>query len=504
MARKLRNLRQRRRWQHWVGLPFLLCLLMLGASAAPAYASGSATKAQVTVNLGQTLSAVSPLAIGVNAAVWDGHLQDTQVPGLLRADGVKVMRYPGGSTADNFHWQTNTLDDGSSAGTDTFDQFMQVAQKVGATPIITVNYGTGTPEEAAAWVKYANVTKHYHIHYWDIGNELYGNGTYGALWESDKHALGPASYANNTLQFIQAMKAVDPSIQVGLVLTAPGNWPDGQTSASSPQPWNDTVLPIACSAANFVSVHWYPQGPTGETDAGLLAAPANGESTPVSFTPSIPSMVSTLRGEINQYCGSHASAVSIMTTETNSVSYNPGKQTTGLVNALYLAENYLTWLENGVTSVDWWDVHNSEVTGTNDDPSLYGATTYGDYGLLSVGNTDEPAAETPFPDYYGLQIVSKVVGPFDRIVAASSNQSLVQVFAVRQRDASVAVLLINTDPSATYNVSISGLNTHLFDDATVYFYGQNSASVSVTHAHGHNIGTQTIAPYSLTAVIFHP
>src|SRR5579885_2272394 len=154
MARKLRNLRQRRRWQHWVGLPFLLCLLMLGASAAPAYASGSATNAQVTVNLGQTLSAVSPLAIGVNAAVWDGHLQDTQ--------------------------------------------------KVGATPIITVNYGTGTPEEAAAWVKYANVTKHYHIHYWDIGNELYGNGTYGALWESDKHALGPASYANNTLQFIQA------------------------------------------------------------------------------------------------------------------------------------------------------------------------------------------------------------------------------------------------------------------------------------------------------------
>ena len=137
-------------------------------------------------------------------------------------------------------------------------------------------------------MQYANVTRHYHIHYWDIGNELYGNGTYGALWESDKHALGPASYANNTLQFIQAMKAVDPSIQIGLVLTAPGNWPDGQTSASSPQPWNDTVLPIACSAANFVSVHWYPQGPTGETDAGLLAAPANGESTPVSFTPSIP------------------------------------------------------------------------------------------------------------------------------------------------------------------------------------------------------------------------
>ena len=503
MARKLIALRQHWHWRHWLGAPILLCMLMLGASIAPSAFAAGATSAQVTVNLHQTLSAVSPLAIGVNDAVWDGHLQDDGVSSLLRADGVKVMRYPGGSTADNFHWQTNTLDDGSNAGNDTFDQFMQVAQKVEATPIITVNYGSGTPAEAAAWVQYANITKHYHIHYWEIGNELYGNGTYGATWETDKHALGPASYADNSLQFIQAMKAVDPSIQIGLVLTAPGNWPDGQTSATSPQPWDDTVLPIACSAASFVSVHWYPQGPTGETDAGLLNAPANGEGTPVSFTPSIPSMVSSLRSEINQYCGSHASAVQIMTTETNSVSYNPGKQTTNLVNALYLAENYLTWLENGVTSVDWWDVHNSEVTGTNDSASLYGANNYGDYGLLSVGNTDEPAANTPFPDYYGLQIVSKVVGGFDRIVAASSNQGLVQVFAVKKADGSVAVLLINTDPSATYSVSISGLNLHQFGDATVYSYGQNSTSVSVTHQHAGNAGTQTIAPYSLTAVVFH-
>ena len=507
MARKLRYLCWQGGWRTRVSVAFLLGLLsmlLLVASSAPAFADSSATSAQVTVNLHQTLSAISPLALGVNDAVWDGNLQDSQVPGLLRADGVRVMRFPGGSTADNFHWQTNTLDDGSNAGNDTFDKFMQVVREVGATPIITVNYGSGSPEEAAAWVKYANVTKHYNIRYWEIGNELYGNGTYGADWETDKHALGPASYANNSLQFIQAMKAVDPSIQIGLVLTAPGNWPDGQTSASSPQPWNDTVLPLACSAANFVSVHWYPQGPGGETDAGLLGAPANGESTSVSFTPSIPSMVSTLRSKINQYCGTHANAVQIMTTETNSVSFNPGKQTTGLVNALYLAEDYMTWLENGVTSVDWWDVHNSEVTGTNDSSSLYGTTTYGDYGMLSVGNTDEPPAETPFPDYYGLQIVSKVVGPFDRIVAASSDQSALQAFAVRKWDGSVAVLLINTDPNVTYNVSISGFFIPGWSSATVYTYGQNSTSVSVSHERGSQASTQTSAPYSLTAVVFHP
>jgi hypothetical protein len=213
-------------------------------------------------------------------------------------------------------------------------------------------------------------------------------------------------------------------------------------------------------------------------------------------------MVSSLHSKLDQYCGEHANRVQVLTTETNSVSYNPGKQTTNLVNALYLAENYLTWLENGVTSVDWWDVHNSIVTGTNDSSSLYGSNNYGDYGLLSAGNSGELPAETPFPDYYGLQIVSKVIGGAGQIVAASSSQSLVQAFAVRQRDGSVAVLLINTDPSTTYTVSLSGLHVH--GHATVYSYGANSSAVSVTGKSGDSASTQVIAPYSLTAVVFHP
>jgi alpha-L-arabinofuranosidase len=64
---------------------------------------------------------------------------------------------------------------------------MGVAAKSGATPILTVNYGSntsgnggGTPAFAAAWVQYANVTKGYGVKYWEIGNEVYGNGEYGS------------------------------------------------------------------------------------------------------------------------------------------------------------------------------------------------------------------------------------------------------------------------------------------------------------------------------------
>ena len=69
----------------------------------------------------------------------------------------------------------------------SFSDFIGTAQGAGAQPIITVNYGTGTPALAAAWVQDADVTNNYGIQYWEVGNEVYGNGTYGANWETDSH-----------------------------------------------------------------------------------------------------------------------------------------------------------------------------------------------------------------------------------------------------------------------------------------------------------------------------
>ena len=392
---------------------------------------------------------------------------------------------------------------------------MGMAHTVDAQAIITVDYGAGTPQEAAGWVQYANkggskyngpvptytggssTGHHYGVKYWEIGNEIYGNGTYGASWEYDTHAMGPSTYATNVVAYSKAMKAVDPTINVGAVLTAPGNWPDGLTSASSPQPWNNTVLATACSSIDFVIAHWYPQGPGSESDATLLASSSQ-----------IAGMVSTLRSEINQYCGAHASAVKIMITETNSVSYNPGKQTVSIVNALFLADNYTTWLENGVANVDWWTLHNNAVGGTNNSASLYGDAQYGDYGVLADGTCTsatsgicEQSADTPFPAYYGLQMLNYLGTWGDTLVSSSANQSLVAVHAVKQKDGRLAVLLINKDPNNSYAVSLALKGYTARSRTTVYSYGENSSSI--TSARGSSASV-TIAPYSLTTVILTP
>jgi hypothetical protein len=71
----------------------------------------------------------------------------------------------------------------NNAWTTDFNSFMAYAHSfssgavTSAIPLITVNYGTGTPSEAASWVYYANKQMGYGIKYWQVGNEQDG------IWE---------------------------------------------------------------------------------------------------------------------------------------------------------------------------------------------------------------------------------------------------------------------------------------------------------------------------------
>jgi hypothetical protein len=492
-------------------------------AAVPDAAPAATTAASVSVNAGQALATVPATAIGTNGSVYDAALADAAVPGLLKNAGVGLIRFPGGTESDEYNWKNNTDTVSGLAQAVNFDQYAAMLGQSGAQGMVTVDYGTGdqvgasqSPAETGAqvsadWVRYANVTHHYGIKYWEIGNEIYGNGTYGASWEPDKHCsttssptdCGPAVYAANVKAYIAAMKAVDPSIVVGVVLTAPGNWPDGVTNSGSPQAWNQTVLSALGSQIGFADVHWYPQNPStvtppGPTDAGLLGDTAQ-----------IPTMVSGLRSLLGQYSGS--ANIPIMITETNSVSSNPGKQTLSVVNALYLEQDYLGWLQSGVSSVDWWQIHNGIVTTGDNGSSLYGTATYGDYGLLSdatcgtIGGAQvcEPAADTPFPAYYGLDLLGQFIHPGDTLVSATSGQSLLKAYAAKAADGSLRVLLVNDDPANSYSVALGYTGFSPASGApTVATLAPPGTSIAT--ATSGTAASQTIAPYSAAVITLKP
>lgn len=504
----------------WYGVTALAVATMTTLAPAWSATAAAATAATVTVDATTTSATVPSTAIGINGSTYDGALTDTAVPGLLSAAGTNLIRFPGGTASDSYNWKNNTDVLSGKPQAVNFDQYATLLAQAGAQGMITVNYGTGdtagaglSPAEtgaqfAADWVRYSNVTKHYGIKYWEIGNEVYGNGTYGANWEPDQHCAsgsnpsncGPAVYAKTVLSYISAMKAVDPSIVVGVVLTAPGNWPDGVTSAGSPQAWNQTVLSALGNQIGFADIHWYPQNPStvtppGPTDAGLLGDTAK-----------IPPMVASMKSLLSQSTGT--TTTPIMVTETNSVSSNPGKQTLSIVNALYQQQDYLTWLASGVQSVDWWQIHNGIVTSGDNGSGLAGTATYGDYGVLSDatcgGSTCEPAADTPFPAYFGLKLVGGFIHPGDALVGASSSASLLQSYAVKGTDGNLRVMLVNDDPTNSYTVSLNYKGFTPAAGAAPMVATLTAPGTGITTAATGSAASQTIAPYTAEVITLQP
>jgi hypothetical protein len=47
--------------------------------------------------------------LGVNTAAWDTDFLDPVIPGALSAANLGLVRYPGGSWADEYLWQTNSV-----------------------------------------------------------------------------------------------------------------------------------------------------------------------------------------------------------------------------------------------------------------------------------------------------------------------------------------------------------------------------------------------------------
>jgi hypothetical protein len=181
--------------------------------------------------------------------------------------------------------------------------------------------------------------------------------------------------------------------------------------------------------------------------------------------------------------------------------------TLSIVNALYQQQDYLSWLSSGVSSVDWWQIHNGIVTSGDNGSGLAGTATYGDYGVLSdatcSGSTCEPAADTPFPAYYGLKLLGGFIHPGDTLVGASSNASLVQSYAAKGADGNLRVLLVNDDPTNSYTVGLSYKGfTPATGAPTVATLTAPGSGIST--APGGSAGSQTIAPYTAELITLQP
>src|SRR5580704_1094477 len=93
-------------------------------AAALAWSGSALSQVNVTVDATTTVRLVDDRMFGLNTATWDGAYSDPQTLAALKAVDARFLRFPGGSTSDDFNWQTTTLvEEGGGAGATTFDAF---------------------------------------------------------------------------------------------------------------------------------------------------------------------------------------------------------------------------------------------------------------------------------------------------------------------------------------------------------------------------------------------
>ncbi|MGC4072796.1 MAG: alpha-L-arabinofuranosidase [Nibricoccus sp.] len=459
-----------------------------------------------SVNARDRIRRVDPRMFALNTAIWDGAFNTATTAELLNEIDNQALRFPGGSASDEYHWKTNRSEGQTFEWATSFDDFANIAKVTDAQVFITVNYGTGTPQEAADWVRYANRTKRLGIKYWEVGNENYGT------WETDHNNRphDPVTYANRFKEYARQMKAVDPTIKIGAVIQADedsnANYTDqtvvNPRTGESHNGWSAVMLATFKQLGvtpDFVVYHRYEQGPGGENDAFLLNS-SKGWATDAAG----------IRQMLDDYLGKKSKHVEINCTENNSVFSNPGKQTTSLVNGLFLADSLGNILKTEFNSLVWWDLRNGQEGGNNNSPSLYGWRRYGDYGIVNAADPAGPADR--YPTFYVYKLLTHYARGGETVVAASSDYNGLGIYAVRDpHSRTLNLLLINKHPTTALNTSITIDGFRTGGQAKVYTYGIPQDEAARTGTGSADVTESTIAltgptitcapaPYSVTVI----
>jgi alpha-L-arabinofuranosidase len=210
----------------------------------------------------------------------------TDVIAEIKELGVPIMRYPGGNFVSGYNWQDGVgprdkrptvLERAwNSIETNQFgtNEFIEWCKRVGAEPLLATNLGTGTPEQAVAYVEYCNVPKGtrwsdlrrehgyeqpHDVRYWCLGNEMDGPWQMGHM---------PArEYGRKARDTARQIRVIDRD----LALIACGS---SNTIMPNYLVWDREVLEECYDQVDAISLHnYYGNTPplTGNDSSRYLA-----------------------------------------------------------------------------------------------------------------------------------------------------------------------------------------------------------------------------------------
>jgi len=384
------------------GTVFMGCQSTVAASMA--YPDGAAGTITIDGSNPKTVST----RYGQNYWCWDGY-GDNMPNAQALVGGLKLDVLRAGGYNNDAEKSTGAY--GSDPfGDSQIDAFIGYCKSVGAAPVLQVplienykaNNGTAKPADAAAIVRYCNVTKGYGVEYWEIGNEpdLYGDVNNGAV---DIPGYNVNRFCSDFNAFSSAMKAVDPSIRILGPELAWKYYPN-QSGAND---WLTPFLYNCKGGYDIVTVHRYPFAPGDCT----IAKAMSDVSAYKDFVRSIEALVAGINPK------PFAITESNITYDGDpSHSTRPASPQT-FYAAMWVADTLGAAREQGLWAQHYWSLCESWTIGFID-----------------------PSTMKPRPEYYAFALVSGNMGSVELTSTAPAGFS---VYASRNGSdtATVAIVL---------------------------------------------------------------
>ena len=223
------------------------------------------------------------LGHGLYEGIWvspDSSIPNTRgirndVVAALKELKVPNVRWPGGCFADQYHWRKGigprdkrpaTVNSawGDVIDTNAFgtDEFMDFIQQIGSTPYVSINLGSGTPQEAAEWLEYMTAAaptalakeraanghpEPYKVGFLGIGNESWDCG--GAM-TADYYVSLMKVYSRFVLNMNPSQRNQNQMLKIAVGPGTPDTeWTEAVMKAWKKHTWAWDI--------NGVSLHWY-------------------------------------------------------------------------------------------------------------------------------------------------------------------------------------------------------------------------------------------------------
>ena len=176
---------------------------------------------------------------------------------------MPVLRWPGGCITTAYHWKHSigprhlrpAIPDFVFKHHLTYDfgteEYLELCEKLGAVPHITVNLTTGTPGDAAEWARfcaewYRSRGKEPPLMYWHMGNEHY------AFWEFGH--MTADMYVKALKEYVPGIRTAYPAARI---IALGVDEYDGRLSHHNGGPWREVLLRDADEFFDLLAFQWY-------------------------------------------------------------------------------------------------------------------------------------------------------------------------------------------------------------------------------------------------------